>query len=94
MYLLEANLKFLGTIDWIFVILYLLVIAGVSVWSIRKSKETTSDYFLANRNLGWFVIGASIWPRMLGQNILLALPALRQNQELYWGIMNCIPTSY
>ncbi|MEY2648033.1 MAG: hypothetical protein RL282_746, partial [Bacteroidota bacterium] len=47
-------MQFLGPIDWIFVVLYLIVIAAVSVWSIRKSKETTSDYFLANRNLGWF----------------------------------------
>ena len=52
-------MQFLGPIDWLFVVLYLLVIGGVSIWSIRKSKETTSDYFLANRNLGWFVIGAS-----------------------------------
>ena len=49
---------FLGPLDWFFIILYLAVIAGVSVWSIRKSKETPGDYFLANRNLGWFVIGA------------------------------------
>lgn len=73
MYLLDANLKFLGTVDWIFVILYLAVIAGVSVWSIRKSKETTSDYFLANRNLGWFVIGASILASNVGSEHIVGL---------------------
>ncbi len=66
-------MNFLGTIDWIFVILYLLVIAGVSVWSIRKSKETTSDYFLANRNLGWFVIGASILASNVGSEHIVGL---------------------
>ena len=66
-------MNFLGTIDWIFVVLYLLVIAAVSVWSIRKSKETTSDYFLANRNLGWFVIGASILASNVGSEHIVGL---------------------
>jgi solute:Na+ symporter, SSS family len=66
-------MHFLGTVDWIFVILYLIVIAGVSIWSIRKSKETTSDYFLANRNLGWFVIGASILASNVGSEHIVGL---------------------
>ncbi len=66
-------MHFLGPIDWIFVILYLVVIAGVSIWSIRKSKETTSDYFLANRNLGWFVIGASILASNVGSEHIVGL---------------------
>jgi SSS family solute:Na+ symporter len=66
-------MQFLGLIDWIFVVIYLLVIAGISVWSIRKSKETTSDYFLANRNLGWFVIGASILASNVGSEHIVGL---------------------
>lgn len=66
-------MNFLGIIDWIFVVLYLIVIAAVSVWSIRKSKETTSDYFLANRNLGWFVIGASILASNVGSEHIVGL---------------------
>ncbi|NBO48361.1 MAG: Na+/glucose cotransporter [Chitinophagia bacterium] len=66
-------MNFLGPIDWLFVVLYLLVIAGVSIWSIRKSKETTSDYFLANRNLGWFVIGASILASNVGSEHIVGL---------------------
>jgi solute:Na+ symporter, SSS family len=65
--------SFLGTTDWIFVILYLLVIAGVSIWSIRKTKNTTSDYFLANRNLGWWVIGASILASNVGSEHIVGL---------------------
>lgn len=64
---------FLGPIDWIFVILYLAVIAGVSIWSIRKSKDNASDYFLANRNLGWFVIGASILASNVGSEHIVGL---------------------
>ena len=65
--------SFLGTTDWIFVVLYLAVIAGVSIWSIRRSKESASDYFLANRNLGWFVIGASILASNVGSEHIVGL---------------------
>ncbi|MEO8855126.1 MAG: Na+/glucose cotransporter, partial [Ginsengibacter sp.] len=59
-------MHFLGTVDILFVVLYLLIIAGVSVWSIRKKRGSASDYFLANRNLGWWVIGASILASNVG----------------------------
>lgn len=66
-------MHFLGPIDWLFVILYLTIIAGISIWSIRRSKETTSDYFLANRNLGWWVIGASILASNVGSEHIVGL---------------------
>lgn len=63
----------LGPTDWVFVILYLLVIAGISIWSIRKSKNSPTDYFLANRNLGWWVIGASILASNVGSEHIVGL---------------------
>lgn len=66
-------MQFLGTLDWIFLILYMLVIAGISIWSIRKSKNSPTDYFLANRNLGWWVIGASILASNVGSEHIVGL---------------------
>ena len=66
-------MHFLGTVDILFLILYLLIIAAVSVWSIRRSKESPSDYFLANRNLGWWVIGASILASNVGSEHIVGL---------------------
>jgi solute:Na+ symporter, SSS family len=63
----------LGSVDWIFLILYMLVIAGISIWSIRKSKDSPTDYFLANRNLGWWVIGASILASNVGSEHIVGL---------------------
>ncbi|HWC55297.1 MAG TPA: sodium:solute symporter [Chitinophagaceae bacterium] len=63
----------LGAKDWIFVILYFIVIGGISIWSIRKSKNSPSDYFLANRNLGWWVIGASILASNVGSEHIVGL---------------------
>jgi len=66
-------MQFLGTLDWIFLIVYMLVIAGISIWSIRKSKDSPTDYFLANRNLGWWVIGASILASNVGSEHIVGL---------------------
>lgn len=63
----------LGLWDWIFIVAYLLVIAGISIWSIRKAKNSPTDYFLANRNLGWFVIGASILASNVGSEHIVGL---------------------
>src|ERR1700755_753728 len=75
----------LGPTDWVFVILYLIVIAGVSIWSIRKSKASPSDYFLANRNLGWWVIGASILASNVGSEHIVGLAGSGATSGLVLG---------
>ncbi|MEJ0080821.1 MAG: hypothetical protein WDM78_07695 [Puia sp.] len=76
---------FLGPVDWAFIVIYLLIIAGVSVWSILKSKETPGDYFLANRNLGWFVIGASILASNVGSEHIVGLAGTAAKSGLVMG---------
>jgi SSS family solute:Na+ symporter len=75
----------LGPIDWLFIVLYLAVIAAVSVWSIKKSKASPSDYFLANRNLGWFVIGASILASNVGSEHIVGLAGTAASSGLVMG---------
>jgi SSS family solute:Na+ symporter len=78
-------MHFLGPTDWIFVGIYLLIIAGVSVWSIRKSKNSPSDYFLANRNLGWWVIGASILASNVGSEHIVGLAGTAADSGVVMG---------
>lgn len=61
------------TLDWIVVALYFTVIGGVAWYAIRQDRGTTDDYFLAGRNLGWFVIGASIFASNIGSEHLVGL---------------------
>src|SRR5215207_6806528 len=75
----------LGVVDWLFIIVYLLIIAAVSIWSIRRSKESPSDYFLANRNLGWFVIGASILASNVGSEHIVGLAGTAAKSGLVMG---------
>src|SRR5215467_15546900 len=78
-------MHFLGFEDWIFVGLYLAVIAGISIWSIRRKKDSPQDYFLANRNLGWFVIGASILASNIGSEHIVGLAGTAANTGLVMG---------
>jgi len=59
--------------DWIIILAYFGILAGIVWWVIRKNKDTTDDYFLAGRNLGWFVIGASIFASNIGSEHLVGL---------------------
>ena len=56
----------LDNLDWISISLYFLLLIGIAVWVIRKKEDNTEDYFLAGRNIGWFVVGASIFASNIG----------------------------
>jgi len=60
-------------LDWIVIAVYFAILLGVTWWVILKSKDTADDYFLAGRNLGWFVIGASIFAANIGSEHVVGL---------------------
>ena len=78
-------MEILGVIDWVVVALYFVVIGGISIWTIRKKKESPTDYFLANRNLGWFVIGASILASNVGSEHIVGLAGTGAKSGLVMG---------
>ncbi|QDU87053.1 Sodium/glucose cotransporter [Pirellulimonas nuda] len=63
----------LETLDWIVIGGYFALIALLALWVIRKSKNTSDDYFLAGHSLGWFVVGASIFASNIGSEHLVGL---------------------
>ncbi len=63
----------LSTLDWILILLYFSLILGIAWWVIKQKTETSDEYFLAGRNLGWFVVGASIFASNIGSEHLVGL---------------------
>ena len=63
----------LQTADWWILGLYFLVLIGVAVWVALQKNKNTEDYFLAGRNVGWFVIGASIFASNIGSEHVVGL---------------------
>lgn len=60
-------------LDWIVIGAYFTLLLGVAWWVILKGKDSAEDYFLAGRNLGWFVVGASIFASNIGSEHLVGL---------------------
>jgi SSS family solute:Na+ symporter len=60
-------------LDWLMVALYFAALLGLAWWVIRKGRDTADDYFLAGRNLGWFIVGASIFSSNIGSEHLVGL---------------------
>ncbi len=63
----------LESLDWIVLAGYFALLLGVAWWVILKKTKTTEDYFLAGRNVGWFVIGASIFASNIGSEHVVGL---------------------
>jgi solute:Na+ symporter, SSS family len=61
------------TLDWVVIAGYFALLLGLSWWVILRTKSTTSDFFLAENSLGWFVVGASIFASNIGSEHLVGL---------------------
>jgi len=62
----------LVTLDWIVIAVYFAGLFAIVWWSSRK-QDTTADYFLAGRNVGFFVIGASLFASNIGSEHIVGL---------------------
>jgi SSS family solute:Na+ symporter len=61
-------------IDWLIILCYFGVLAGVVVFSLRRNKiESGEDLFLGGRSVGWLAIGASIFAANIGSEHLIGL---------------------
>ncbi len=65
----------LGSLDWLLIVLYFAVVFGVAFWATRReaTRATSAGYFLAGRNVGWFIIGASLFASNIGSEHLVGL---------------------
>lgn len=75
-------MKTLDVLDWISIFAYFLILAGIAVWVILKRKDNTQDYFLAGRNVGWFVVGASIFASNIGSEHVVGLAGAGADNKL------------
>lgn len=66
-------MKSLDNLDWIVIGLYFLILLGIAWWVILQKNKNTTDYFLAGRNIGWFVVGASIFASNIGSEHVVGL---------------------
>src|SRR5271157_6028591 len=63
----------LQTLDWLAIGAYFAILLSVAWWVVRKGKDEAADYFLAGRNLSWWIIGASIFASNIGSEHIVGL---------------------
>ncbi|MAM20259.1 MAG: sodium:solute symporter [Bacteroidota bacterium] len=72
----------LDTFDWITISIYFAILVGIAIWVIKKKNTNTEDYFLAGRNVGWFVVGASIFASNIGSEHVVGLAGAGAGDKL------------
>jgi len=60
-------------VDWAVIGLYFSILLAVAWWVVRQGKDTAADYFLAGRNLSWWLVGASIFASNIGSEHVVGL---------------------
>jgi SSS family solute:Na+ symporter len=60
-------------LDWFVIAAYFGLLIALTWWVVRKNRDTADDYFLAGRNLGWMIVGASIFASNIGSEHLVGL---------------------
>lgn len=62
-----------NSLDWAVIGGYFALLLGIALWVIRQRQRNSADYFLASRNIGWFVVGASIFASNIGSEHVVGL---------------------
>jgi solute:Na+ symporter, SSS family len=65
----------LAPTDWAVIAGYFTIIFGIALWSYLRQRrdDTPAGYFLGGRNIGWFVVGASLFVSNIGSEHLIGL---------------------
>src|SRR6201981_2785454 len=61
------------SVDWVVIAIYFGILTSVAWWVVKRGKDSAADYFLAGRNLGWWIIGASIFASNIGSEHVVGL---------------------
>jgi SSS family solute:Na+ symporter len=78
----------LATLDWIVVAAYFAAIFGVALWVVRRNargQASSTGYFLAGRNVGWFVVGSALFASNIGSEHLVGLAGTGYDSGLAVG---------
>ena len=69
-------MSLLAGLDWAVILVYFALVFGVAIWAMyreRAKRGTSTDYFLAGRDAGWFLVGGSLFASNIGSEHLVGL---------------------
>lgn len=75
-------------LDWSIIGAYFLLLVGIVWWS-SKRQNTATDYFLAGREVSWFVVGCSLLASNIGSEHIVGLAGSGANNgmaQAHWEL--------
>jgi len=76
-------LNTLGYLDWIVIVGYLLLSIGIGVFVVRHDSKNITDFFVAGRNLPWWLLGTSIAATWFSTDAPLAVTAFVRTKGIF-----------
>lgn len=73
--------------DWGMVILYILVNAGIAVWTKLRQRNTTVDYFLAGRSMNWIVVAVAVFATLFSTISFVATPGEAYSNGIMYALV-------
>ena len=71
--------------DVIIIVVYLVGILAIGLYSVRRTKMSSDNYFLAGRGLKWLIVGAALFASNISTIHMVGLAAAGYNEGLVWG---------
>lgn len=71
--------------DVIIIAVYLVGILAIGLYSVRRTKMSSDNYFLAGRGLKWPIVGAALFASNISTIHMVGLAAAGYNEGLVWG---------
>jgi SSS family solute:Na+ symporter len=71
-----------SALDWAVVAAYFAANTAICIWCALQKERDTTDYFLASRSAGWFLIGSSIFASNIGAEHLIGLAGSGANSGM------------
>lgn len=75
----------LAVLDWVLIGLYFSIVFVIGWWCSRRKEETTTEYFLAGRDVGFIAIGGSLFATNIGSEHLVGLAGTGADSGLAVG---------
>ncbi|MEP3210195.1 MAG: sodium:solute symporter family protein [Maribacter sp.] len=70
-------------LDWAVIIAYLLLSIGIAFFVVKHKSKNITDFFVAGRNLPWWLLGTSIAATWFATDAPLAVTALVRSKGIY-----------
>ena len=75
-----------GTLNYSICIIYLGVMFGIGIYFAKKQK-TTEDFFLAGRQMPWFIVAISLFVSLSSAASYMAIPGIAYMENISYIIV-------